>query len=324
MDAPTLDAAALGLLLDRAATETPAVSTYCSAADWGLGAQLSLHRGRQVILSRDQDHVFAVSVGQEEGGPLTIRSLESDWGFGSPLLGRDPDVAARLAVATLGAIDAPWKIAVLTGLSSDQAVAFLRQCKGRFRAVRRDGIVSAVARIDDGLEGYLARRAPKWRSNSRREERRAAQAGYEFEVVPGDADSGLVLARAHAVEARSWKTAAGAGMLASESFREFYHHVLARASSNGRLRAVFARQGGEDRAFVFGARLGTTYRGFQLGYEAGLESYGLGNLVQRVLIESLAAEGVEHYDLGMDMAYKRRWAEGLLRLDNVLVAPDGR
>jgi CelD/BcsL family acetyltransferase involved in cellulose biosynthesis len=38
----------------------------------------------------------------------------------------------------------------------------------------------------------------------------------------------------------------------------------------------------------------------------------VGTLLQAFQIEQLAADGVRIYDLGMEMAYKRRWADETL------------
>ncbi len=48
---------------------------------------------------------------------------------------------------------------------------------------------------------------------------------------------------------------------------------------------------------------------------------GLGNLVQYNMIQWLCDEGVKKYDLGMDMPYKRRWAENRLEFINLFVSP---
>ena len=62
-------------------------------------------------------------------------------------------------------------------------------------------------------------------------------------------------------------------------------------------------------------------RGFQMGFDASMRAMGAGNLVQFELIQALCDEGVEYYDLGMDMNYKRRWAENRLEFVNLLVTP---
>ena len=65
----------------------------------------------------------------------------------------------------------------------------------------------------------------------------------------------------------------------------------------------------QDIAFAFGGIEGKTFRGLQLSFRAEYRSMSPGNYAQIQLVEQLISEGVNQYDLGMDMAYKVRWAE---------------
>lgn len=57
-----------------------------------------------------------------------------------------------------------------------------------------------------------------------------------------------------------------------------------------------------------------------MSYDTSMTSMGAGNLVQFELIQALGEEDVEYYDLGLDMNYKRRWAEARLEFVNLLVS----
>jgi CelD/BcsL family acetyltransferase involved in cellulose biosynthesis len=61
--------------------------------------------------------------------------------------------------------------------------------------------------------------------------------------------------------------------------------------------------------YILGAVRGGTYRGLQLSFDEDQAGRSLGNLLQLHQMESLVEEGVTTYDLGMDMEYKRRWAD---------------
>ena len=50
-------------------------------------------------------------------------------------------------------------------------------------------------------------------------------------------------------------------------------------------------------------------RGFQFSFDRRLRELSLGSLMQRAQIAALCDEGIETYDLGMDVRYKRRWAD---------------
>ena len=96
---------------------------------------------------------------------------------------------------------------------------------------------------------------------------------------------------------------------------------MIRASEYCRLRVLFARQKGEDLAYVMGGVLGKSYHDFQMGYDQSYAQFGLGNHSQIRMIQRFADEGIEFYDLGMRIDYKMRWGDRTLQLLNLLVAP---
>ena len=125
-------------------------------------------------------------------------------------------------------------------------------------------------------------------------------------------------ASAVAIEAASWKAVEGVG-LSDPSFAEFYRRMAVRLAAAGRLRAVVARRGDLDIAYVLGAVFGGEYRGLQFSYAAAFAHLSLGSLCQLRQIEALCAEGVIAYDLGTDMPYKRRWAERQVETELLVV-----
>ena len=88
-----------------------------------------------------------------------------------------------------------------------------------------------------------------------------------------------------------------------------------RLAERGDLRAFIATRDGEDIAFIFGGVRWGVFRGLQLSFDNRFRSYGLGNVMQGLMVEKLCEAGVETYDLGTDLAYKRRWSEPGLRTD---------
>ena len=322
MSAPapsTIDGHSLAALLDDLAVVTPGISCYCSGGDWAIGAQVALHPGRSVVLARSDSHAF---VGAIEGAGTArpyLNSLESTWGFASPLLGPSIESAATVAASALMSTRRQWAVAIIAGLSSAHADALIPVLDSRFRCSRRRGLSSAVTSLEGGYEGFLSRRSGKMLVNLRRDRRRMAADGIELEFVANDGDPASVLARAQAVERASWKGGQGPSMLGERTYLDFYGVILKRAASQGRLRAAFATREGQDLAFIFGAVLGKTYRGFQLAFREETAPLGLGNQLQMALIERLAGEGVTEYDLGMDMPYKRRWCDHLLSLELLVI-----
>ena len=112
------------------------------------------------------------------------------------------------------------------------------------------------------------------------------------------------------VEQQSWKGQLSLG-IDQPPMRDFYQRLLKRVNRKGELRAVFLRRDGVDLAYAFGAAIGKRFRGYQLSQVEKFRPLMLGNMAQYLLIQSLCEEGLEVYDLGMEMAYKHRWAEEL-------------
>ena len=106
--------------------------------------------------------------------------------------------------------------------------------------------------------------------------------------------------------------------------RAFYRAMLERLADTGQHRLAFARYDNKDAAYILGVRFGSTYRGLQFSYDAELSGLALGNVCQYHQLESLCEEGVESYDLGGGLDYKRRWAEREVEADVVLVVNRSR
>ena len=78
---------------------------------------------------------------------------------------------------------------------------------------------------------------------------------------------------------------------------------------------MIATRAGEDLAFIFGGLRWGVFRGLQLSFDDRFRTSSLGNVMQGLMVQRLCQEGVELYDLGTDLAYKRRWSEPGLRTD---------
>jgi CelD/BcsL family acetyltransferase involved in cellulose biosynthesis len=85
--------------------------------------------------------------------------------------------------------------------------------------------------------------------------------------------------------------------------------MIPRLARRGALRVVFLKHDGRDVAYAFGGVLDGVYRGLQLSFDEAFRHLGLGNLAQYFMIEFLASNGVEYYDLGSELDYKSRWGD---------------
>jgi len=289
---------------DAIVGESHGIDRFCSSSDWVLAARDAWAPGAPTFLAYGA-HGYAAFVRKTENGAQLLMGFDTEWGFASPLVGHD-GVAREVAAAVE---EEPWRAILLPGLLPGARLMRAVVAAFRHHQVRLGPTLTRwVASLDGGLDGYLARRDAKLRSNVRRAAKRARAEGITF-VTEGSIE------RALAVERRSWKGAARTGLLIPE-MHAFYRALLARLG--GRARVVFARKDGEDVGYIMGGVRDRTYRGFQFSYDERFAHVSLGSLLQVEQIAVLAAEGVTTYDMGIDLPYKRRWADGAV--DTVTLA----
>ena len=166
------------------------------------------------------------------------------------------------------------------------------------------------ASLRGGPEGWLGRRSAKFRSSLRAAVRKARSEGLEIEPAfnPAPEAVAAVFGRILAVEQASWKGPRETGLLMRD-MQSFYRELTERVARRGTLRVMFARHDNRDVGYILGGLIDDTYRGFQFSFDKRFGHLSLGNVMQYEKIVQLCEEGVEVYDLGIDMDYKRRWAE---------------
>ena len=288
-------------LVDR----TPGADRWCSGPDWTLPAHLAFAPGSHPILLREE-HALACLARYREGGMNVVGGLEPLWGFACPLLGPDPAAGAGLVRHALAG-DRTWDVIALGGMPLNRAV--IETVAGQLAPLGQiglaEGIVRQVADLGADLEGFWARRSSRFRRNLRRAQRLATDAGLEFVDVSADPDLHARLLR---IEGDSWKGRAGDG-LASPTMASFYRLQLDRLRRQGRVRAFVATLDSRDVGFIVGGCRDGRYRGLQLSYTESVRDLSVGHLLQAREVERLVAEGVHTYDLGMDLPYKRSWAD---------------
>ncbi len=295
---------------DDAVAVTAEIDLFCSSSAWVLPAHDALMGPRSPWILRGEAGWAATAIA-ERGGARYVEPLELSWGLSCPLVGADPAALAEAFIAAAAARTG-WDGMLLAGMTPGGPLerALLRAVPPSWR--RGHGAESGrnVARLDGGLDGFLARRSRNFRKALRASERDAARAGVTFdEIVAHDAAAAdAAMARILAVEARSWKGRAGVGVDAGP-MRDFYAHMVRLLAPAGRLRLVMARRHDADVGFVLGGVFAGTYRGLQFSHDVELRHLSLGNVLQRQQIERLCAEGVTRYDLGSAMEYKERWAD---------------
>jgi Acetyltransferase (GNAT) domain len=292
---------------DDAVAGSSLVDRFCSSSFWILPAARYLlpaaipwifeEGGRWVVLARSARWLHA---------------LEATWGLPCPLVGDEPEAVVALFLGALAADDG-WETALVTGLPESSPLwrVLLPELARRYVVGIGPTTRRYVANLSEGTDAFLRRRSAGFRRSIARAGRRGRRLGLRFEVADatGDgADDGFE--RMLAVERRSWKGRAGVG-IDKEPMRSFYRDMNRRLVARGSRRLSFARLGETDCAYIFGGVFGDTYRGLQFSFDAELAALSLGNLCQIEEIRRLVESGLKRYDLGTDVAYKKRWGEVL-------------
>jgi hypothetical protein len=314
---------------DRAVEREHGIDRFCSRTEWILPYHRAFLPDRELFLYRDGDSFAAFASREHPSAGAYLEALENMWCFASPLVGDDSLALLDEASAVLQAAseDGRRPPVVLSGIPSSQERGGLlrRVVLGmedgyELRAV--DSTLRFVASLEDGYDGWLARRSAKFRRNLRAADRRADREGVLFEQLQPrtDAEVDAAFRQVLAVEATSWKTAAGSSA-GEGSMLAFYTEMFPRLAKRGGLRVVIATRDGEDVGYLHGALTGDHFRGLQMSADAEHAHLGVGNLLQRTMIESLCEEGVQTYDLGTRSEYKKRWAEEGLETLTILAQP---
>jgi len=291
--------------LATAAVRTPGISAFCTGPAWQIAAHDALHgaeSSRSHLIVEDEG-TWMIFVERERDG--IYFPFEASWMFSSPVAG-DPDRIVDLLLAVHRWIPRQVGLClggIRCGSPLHRAIRRMKPVAGRYSEFPVTECM--IIDLDEGLEGWLGRRSPKFRRTLRDSEKSG-----EIEIVEaGGEPAADLFARILAVQARTYKWREGTDILIAPEYAAFYRSLLTALRAGGELRLLFARRGDEDVAYIFGGVAGDTYRGLQMSYIEELRPLGLGNRLQLENLRRCEAGGIARYDLGMHSAYKERWAD---------------
>ncbi len=294
------------------------IDPWCSRPTWALAVNNAFSTdadpGPPVGLRSELGLAVFASLRADDGATV-LAPLDRVWGFGSCIVPSLAAPAKELLDDTVAALLArpDWKMCVLSGMVEQSPIdeAALEAFGRHVPLYAGESRTRCQASLDGGVDGYLSRRAREHRRNIRQAERRADAAGLVYDIADDDAADGTVR-RLHAVEAQSWKGQEGSGIEANE-MALLYERLVVDLGRRKALRCVFAQlPNGDDVGFILGGVLGDTYRGLQISFAGNARELSVGNLLQWHEVQRMCADNLQTYDLGMDIEYKRRWAEGEL------------
>lgn len=288
---------------------TPDIDTYCSGPDWVFPTHVGFAPRQQAIVLGDMERWAALlSAYADESGDIVLSGLEPLWGFSCPVLTGDPLTHVPEFVAELDDI-AQWVRLVITGLTAESELfeALGRNLSGLGTVYMADGMECCVADLSGGVDQWLGRRSSRFR---RQWKRWVAAVSDPFLMIEDVTVAEGLMDRLLAIERRGWKGQDDDGITA-ESMERMYRDMIHRLALRGRLLASIAVVDGEDVGFILGGVRAGVYRGLQLSYAESAADRSLGHVLQCHQIRSLEASNVHTYNLGMDMEYKRRWADAV-------------
>lgn len=304
---------------DAAVDRTEGADEFCSASAWSFSAAESFPEAEPPVVLTDGQSFAGLRARTAEDGARLLVGLDPVWGFATPLVGH-PLVAARLVAGRLALED--HDIAVIAGQRDDGLLlhGIVRVLGDQRRLLRGPAEQRLQVDLRHGVDGWFSRRSARFRQQLRRIRAGAEDAGVEVvdcSAMPPDQAMDRVLA----VEARTWKAGEGTG-LTSPDLADFYRRMAWRLGATDQLRLLIARLDGRDVGYVLGGVRARTYRGLQLSYVEEVRHLGIGHLLQLHQLEALQGTGIDTYDMGMDMPYKRRWADRVDETFSVLVVAD--
>ena len=286
------------------------IDRFCSSSDWILPAHHAFGPHRQAWIWRDGRGYLAFMGGRSDDGWTYLQPFEAMWCFATPVIGPSSAALTRSFAAAIAEDKTPWDVLMLGGLVAGGPLfrALVEALHPTHRLRLGPVTKRRVADISRGVETYLASRSTNMRRSLSKAQRRAQGAGITFAAIDHLA-SDVVYERIQDVEQRCWKGISNAGINVG-GMRVFYHRMAARLAARGTLRVLLARHEDRDVGYILGGVRDGAYRGLQLSYAQSHADYSLGNLLQLEQLRRLEREGVISYDLGADMPYKTRWAEG--------------
>lgn len=293
--------------LEAAVDATASIDDWCSGPDWVLPvARAFAPEVPAVILEAPGAGFALLARHQLPTGEEILAGLEPLWGFASPIVGQDPEAVSHQLTAWLKD-DPNWTRLVLPGLPDDGNL--VRTIAGPLSELGELGLAEGITRqvidLSTGADPWLERRSRSFRRNLRTAQRRAEEASVNFVELDNAAD---VFDRMLAIERTSWKGLLEDGITSPE-MTIMYRQMIDRLQRRGRLRVCIAQIQGHDVGYILGGVRKRDYRGLQLSYSESSKHLSISHLLQAREILRLCDSGVERYDMGMDMDYKRRWAD---------------
>lgn len=307
---------------DALVASQPTIDRFCSSTAWIVPAWRAFSPAHTPRILAGDGWYAALAEAVAPGGERIWCPLEAMWLLSTPIVG--PAQVAGPAFAACVEASANWTSLWLSGMRKGEgALPAIAAGLRRQQLLVGPSTERHVIDLGGDFDGWMGRRSAGFRKKARQGLRRAFAAGLRLETVDpgavlGPDTSAALYERILAVEARSWKGMAGSGFI-DGGMRAFYGEMVPILAARGQLVATVATLGGEDVAFLFGGLFAGGFRGLQMSFDDRYRELALGNAMQLLTLERLAAQGVDIYDLGSDMSYKARWSDRVFETFTLIV-----
>ena len=313
-------------LLVAASAPLLGADSVCTTTRWILPAAAAFAPNGTPRVWRGDHGIVALLEHENPKGPV-LTSFDTVWGFATPFVSPDPEAfIGEIISELLPQLD--FYALSISGV--DPANDYFEELQRLAPVGYTDTADRCVGDLSDGFDVWLKRRSPRFRKSLRTALRDTELAGVTVEAVtPTSApEVNSTIERILAIERRSWKTDVNSGLIGTD-LGFFTRSMSQRFARAGDLRVMFAQlddpeTGATDIGYVIGGMVGDRYRGFQHSFDRNYADLSIGKLLQYRNIESLAAEGIASYDLGMHMAYKESYTDRIESTITLIVADRNR
>jgi len=205
-----------------------------------------------------------------------------------------------------------WDILFLGSIHSEETRGIVEslQSRGRYRLIPERYVESPYLSLGGDWSSVLAGRSANFRSDLKRKQKRATQAGATFRVLKEPSDVPQALAAMYAIETHSWKESSGTSITTQAHSRNFYDVFLPKAAERGWLHCVLLELEGTPAAFDMGVLHGGKYYMLKTSYDQAWQDVSPGFVLRAHVIEQLCMMGVTEHDfLGDPEPWKLRWTD---------------
>lgn len=305
---------------NKLAGQTSNIDHFCSSFAWIEPSFRVFNKGTHLFISEIEKNALILCQGINHKIGRYYIPLESSWELASPFLGKN--VEQKICALLAPFFHMKWDVIYLSGLPFGSSFLLrIKKCVSKIKNISiRNGKLTHrfIASLEDGIEGFYARRSRKFRRNMRKNKEKTSDIRFQIYKINSSFEMLSYFNRAVDIEKRSWKGLKIDGII-SPRMNLFSKRVLLHAANQMSACGIIAFDGTKEVGFLYGALFKNIFRGLQMSYDNNYRDLGLGNMLQHKMIEYLANNQIKAYDLGSEIPYKTRWAEIKLTTQSILI-----